>query len=72
MVKKLIKRYLNYEDSGEWAATGKDFPTVIFVCESEKTQKKVQKHFERAVKDSWSDEVQFVATTKAELSLSPK
>lgn len=70
VVKKLIKKYLDYEESGEWAATGKDFPTVLFVCKSQKTQKKVQKHFEKAIKDSWSDEIEFVVTTKAELSLS--
>lgn len=72
LLKKRIKQYLEYEESGEWTATGKEFPTILFVCESEKTAKKLQKYIEKALNQSWNEDITFQTTTKHRLTLSPK
>ncbi len=64
---KKIKKYVDYAEGGTWDNTGTSLPVVLAVCESPGLQKRLQKRIAVATKDSWSDELTFATTTKAEL-----
>lgn len=60
-----IKKYIDYNESGEWDITETDFPTILFICESTSLQKRLQKQLLKQTNDY--DDCTFATTTKAEL-----
>lgn len=62
---KKIKKYTDYNESGEWIDTGTDFPAILFICESNNLQKKLQKQLAKQINDF--DDCIFATTTKSEL-----
>lgn len=63
-----IKKYLDHKESGEWAITETDYPTILFICESTSLQKRLQKQIAKMLNASWVDDLNFATTTKAELA----
>jgi hypothetical protein len=64
---KKIKKYVDYAESGGWEDTGTPLPAILAVCESSSLQKRLQKRIAASVNGSWSDELIFATTPKAEL-----
>ncbi len=64
-VVRKVQSYFVYKDSGNWAITNADFPTILFVCESASLQKRVQKQIEKSMRKRWEDDVTFSATLLA-------
>jgi len=60
-----IKKYIDYNESGEWDITETDFPAVLFICESTSLQKRLRKQLFKQTNDY--DDCTFTTTTKAEL-----
>lgn len=61
-----IHYYLNYAEDGEWQENTGDvpFPTLLFVCSSEKRKKHIN-YFTRALlEDSFNDDIEIFLTTK--------
>ena len=67
-----IQKYLDHKESGEWAITETDYPTVLFICESTSLQKRLQKQAAKMLNASWVDDLDFATTTKAELRSLPE
>jgi hypothetical protein len=66
-VRKILQ-YIKYEEDGDWAEAGTNFPTILMVCESERLAKRVQKRIPKALADSWDeDNLEFAVTTKEHL-----
>lgn len=62
-----VKKYIDYEDSGEWAITETDFPAILFVCESASLQKRLQKQITKMLSKTLSDDLVFATSTTEEL-----
>ena len=66
-VRKILQ-YVKYEEGGDWAEAGTNFPTILMVCESERLAKRVIKRIPKALADSWDeDNLEFAVTTKVQL-----
>lgn len=66
-VRKILQ-YIKYEEDGDWAEAGTNFPTILMVCESERLVKRVLKRIPKALADSYDEElIEFAVTTKEEL-----
>lgn len=63
-----VKRYFDHKESGEWAITETDYPTILFICESTSLQKRLQKQITKMLNASWVDDLNFAITTKSELT----
>jgi len=63
-----IKEYLDHKESGEWAITETDYPTILFICESTSLQKRLQRQITKMLNASWVDDLNFATTTKFELA----
>lgn len=64
-----IKKHLDHKESGEWAITETDYPTILFICESTSLQKRLQKQITKMLNTSWVDGLSFATATKSELTL---
>lgn len=51
VIKRRVRLYTDYWESGAWDDTGADFPEIIFVCSNSKQQTRVQKVIEKAFDD---------------------
>lgn len=67
-----IKKYIDYKDSGEWAVTEAEFPTILFICESASLQKRLQKHTTKMLDKALVDDFAFATTTKEKLKSFPE
>lgn len=56
-IKRRVQEYLDYESEGDWEDTGKPFPVVQFICDTEAFKKKVDRKVKAMLEDAWSDEV---------------
>jgi len=65
VLRKQVKQYIDYYESGAWDDTGSDFPVILYVCQSDKQEKQVLKTISKAL-DS-EDEPTFATTTYAKL-----
>jgi hypothetical protein len=63
---KKIKRYFDYRRSGNWKALT---PTIVFICNSDASCKKVQKRCDSAIKKAWIRDIEFRVVTKETVSL---
>jgi hypothetical protein len=62
-----VKKYIDYKESGEWAITETDFPTILFICESVSLHKRLQKQITKMLNKTLTDDLVFATTTKEEL-----
>ncbi len=62
-----INQYINYFENGDWDDTGSDFPTILFVCESSRLQKQLQKRIVKNLDGISEDEIVVYTTTKERL-----
>jgi hypothetical protein len=60
VLKKRIKQYLDYYESGAWDDTGSEFPVILLVCQSDKQEKQLQKVISKVLDD---EDEPVVATT---------
>lgn len=67
---KKISRYFKYRGSGSWTAISSDFPSIIFVCNSESACRKVQKRCDTAINKAWVRDVNFKVVTLDKIDLS--
>lgn len=64
---RTIKKYIDYKQSGEWAITETDFPTILFICESVSLQKRLQKQITKMLNKTLIDDLVFATATKEEM-----
>lgn len=57
------RRYIEYDESGEWDDTGTSLPAVILVCDGETLRKRMEKQLARLESEIDSDELRFTVTT---------
>lgn len=62
-----VKKYFDHKESGEWAVTETDYPTILFICESTSLQKRLQKQIAKMLNTSWVDDLIFATTAKEEM-----
>jgi hypothetical protein len=60
-----VKQYIDYSESGEWAVTELDFPSILFICESDNTEKRLQKQIAKLLYSEGVDDVIFATTTRS-------
>jgi hypothetical protein len=65
VLRKRIKQYLDYYESGAWDDTGSEFPIVLLVCQSNKQEKQLQSTISKALENE--TEPVFATTTYAKL-----
>jgi len=56
------RAYLTYAEEGKWPTDQVDFPTILMVCETDKTQKKLNRQIRKALDESY-EEVNYATTT---------
>ena len=66
-----IKKYLSYAEDGDWATTESDLPTILIICETTSTQKRVRKRIARELRATY-EEMVFATTTKEALRTASK
>ncbi len=62
-----VKKYIDYKESGDWAITETDFPTILFICESASLQKRLQKQIAKMLDKTLTDDLVFATATIEEL-----
>lgn len=67
VMKRRIKLYVDYWESGTWDDTGADFPEIIFICANHKQQERVQKLLEKAFDEEMSTRVLVISQLREEL-----
>jgi len=65
VLRKRTKQYLDYYESGAWDDTDSEFPIILFVCQSDKQEKQLQKSISKALENE--DEPVFTTTTYVKL-----
>lgn len=66
VIVRRIKRYIEYKDDGEWDDTGIPFPSILLICASHSTQKRINKRILRELRDSY-EEMFFITSTIPEV-----
>jgi hypothetical protein len=68
---KKMRRYIKYRGDGDWAALSESpFPKLIFVCNSEKACKQVQKRCDYLIDKSWETDITVQVITIDTITLS--
>jgi hypothetical protein len=69
--RKLIKRYIQYKDEGEWEAeTDEEMPTVMLVCDNEALFRKLERIAATELENAYEDDLNILVTTKAKMASS--
>ena len=61
------RNYLTYSEEGDWQAKGEAFPVVLMICDTPRTQKKLNRQIRKALDESY-EEVVYATTTEEQMS----
>jgi hypothetical protein len=65
-----IKKHLEYAESGDWAATDTGPPTILMVCETKSTHKRLRKRIAKELRESHENSTFATTTLQALLARS--
>lgn len=57
-----IRNYITYSEEGNWPTDDADFPVVLAICESQRTEIKLRRQIRKALDESY-EEITFATTT---------
>lgn len=55
-----MRRYIAYDESGEWDGTGTSLPTIILACDNETLKKRIDKQLTKLNNQINSDEIKYI------------
>lgn len=63
LIAKQVKQYLDYFEKGEWPEDKYAFPVILLTCETEATEKKLQRFITKNLEAEGIDSMAFATTT---------
>jgi hypothetical protein len=67
VMKQKIARLVDHADSGIWPT--KPYPTLLFMCQTEQLQMRVQQWCTKIIADSWAPDLAHIVATSGDINL---
>lgn len=68
VLRKRVKAYITYATKGKWEAyTNKPFPTILFVCQSERIKKHISIYTKALFDKAFEEKIELFLTTKTKI-----